>query len=69
VTTSGAHVHWISDEIPVNLIGSATPQRALLSCISLMRGGDEPGIIEKWKLVAGREPNEENDRSDRDCGG
>ena len=31
-----------------------------------MRGGNEPGIIEKWKLVADQEPNDEHRADYRD---
>jgi len=41
-------------------IAAGETSRSLLSWISLMRGGNEPGIIEKWKLVADQEDTEEN---------
>jgi hypothetical protein len=38
-----------------------TNDRCLLSSwISLMRGGAEPGIIERWKEVANQEPNNQH---------
>jgi hypothetical protein len=38
--------------------GEVSP--CLLSWISLMRGGAEPGIIERWKAVANEEPNDQH---------
>src|SRR4051794_21201316 len=37
-------------------ISAGETSRSLLGWISLMRGGGEPDIIEKWKLVASQEP-------------
>jgi hypothetical protein len=40
-------------------IAAGETSRSVLSWISLMRGGNEPGIIDKWKLVADQEHDEE----------
>jgi hypothetical protein len=38
-------------------IASRTVSRCLLSWISLMQGGAEPDIMERWKAIAATEPN------------
>ena len=38
-------------------IAAGQTSRCLLCWISLMRGGGEPGIMERWKLVASLEPD------------
>ena len=38
-------------------IAAGTISRCLLSWISLMRGGAEPDIMERWKTIAATEPN------------
>jgi hypothetical protein len=38
-------------------IAAGTISRSLLSWISLMRGGAEPDIMERWKTIAATEPN------------
>ncbi len=54
-------VRTLRDEeaaLTLDQIAAGETSRSLLSWISLMRGGNEPGIIEKWRLVADQEPNE-----------
>jgi hypothetical protein len=41
-------------------IAAGTISRCLLSWISLMRGGAEPDIMERWKHLAATEPNGEH---------
>ena len=38
-------------------VAAGTAPAVALPLIPLMRGGDEPGIIERWKELAGREAN------------
>jgi hypothetical protein len=38
-------------------IAAGTASRCLLGWISLMRGGGDPDIIERWKTIAGAEPD------------
>jgi hypothetical protein len=44
--------------LTLDRIAAGEVSRCLLSWISLMRGGSEPGIIERWKEVARDEPND-----------
>jgi hypothetical protein len=46
--------------LTLDRIAAGEVSRCLLSWISLMRGGAEPGIIEKWKEVANQEPNKQH---------
>jgi hypothetical protein len=46
--------------LTLDRIAAGEVSRCLLSWISLMRGGAEPGIIEKWKGVANQEPNDQH---------
>jgi hypothetical protein len=77
-------VRTLRDEdaaLTLDRIAAGQTSRSLLSWISLMREGNEPGIIEKWRLVADQEENEQlradyraivivfDNRSGRDRGG
>ena len=46
--------------LTLDQIAAGATSRCLLCWISLMRGGNEPGIIERWKQVASQEPNKEH---------
>ena len=62
-------VRTLRDEdaaLTLDQIAAGEISRSLLSWISLMRGGNEPGIIERWKLVVDQEPNDEHRADYRD---
>jgi hypothetical protein len=41
----------------LDAIAAGTTSRCLLGWISLMRGGDDPDTIERWRAIAGAEPD------------
>ena len=52
-------VRTLRDEdaaLTLDQIAAGTTSRCLLSWISLMRGGGDPSIIERWKAIAAEEP-------------
>ena len=52
-------VRTLRDEdaaLTLDQIAAGTTSRCLLCWISLMRGGGDPSIIERWKAIAGDEP-------------
>jgi hypothetical protein len=57
-----AAVRTLRDEdagTTLDQIAAGQTSMSLLGWISLMRGGGEPDIIERWKLVASQEPEKE----------
>jgi hypothetical protein len=46
----------------LDAVAAGTISRWLLAWLPLMRGGAEPGIIERWKTEAGKEPGERDRR-------
>jgi hypothetical protein len=56
-------VRTVRDEgavLTLDHIAEGVTSRCLLGWISLMRGGAEPGIIERWKELANQEPNDQH---------
>jgi hypothetical protein len=46
--------------LTLDRIAAGEVSRCLLSWISLMRGGSEPGIIKRWQQIASQEPNDQH---------